>query len=101
MRVFLQDLKYGLRTIRRSWVPSIAVILTLAFGIGVNTLVYSIVDSAILNPFPFPDPDRLVGIGSEWPRISRDLGFFETLSPPEYQDTKSQTETLERVGAEG
>ncbi|MDX1383866.1 MAG: ABC transporter permease [Thermoanaerobaculia bacterium] len=97
MQVFLQDLRYGLRSLRKSWALSLAVVLTLALGIGANTLVYSLVDSAVLNPFPFPDPDRLVGVGSEWPRQGRELGFFETLSPPEYLDTKRQTETLERV----
>ncbi|MCH8030772.1 MAG: ABC transporter permease [Bacteroidetes bacterium] len=97
MQNFGLDLKYSFRSIRKNWGFSLLVILTLALGIGANSLVYSIVDSVILNPFPFPEPDRLVGIGSEWPRLSRDLGFFETLSPQEYLDVKNQSETLEHV----
>ena len=91
------DLKYSLRSIRKNWAFSSLIILTLSLGIGANSLVYSIVDSVILNPFPFPEPDRLVGVGSEWPRLSRDLGFFETLSPQEYLDVKNQSQTLEHV----
>jgi hypothetical protein len=91
------DLKYSFRSIRKNRGFSLLVILTLALGIGANSLVYSIVDSVILNPFPFPEPDRLVGLGSQWPRLSRDLGFFETLSPQEYLDVKNQSQTLEHV----
>ena len=97
MQNFRLDLRYSFRSIRKNWGFSLLVILTLALGIGANSLVYSIVDSVILNPFPFPEPDRLVGLGSEWPRLSRDLGFFETLSPREYLDVKNQSQTLEHV----
>ena len=97
MSNLVDELKYSLRSIRRRWRFSLGVVLTLALGIGANTLVYSIVDSVVLNPFPFPDPGRLVGVGSEWPHLSRDFGFFETLSPAEYLDVTGQTETLDRV----
>ena len=97
MQNFRLDLRYSFRSIRKNWGFSLLVILTLALGIGANSLVYSIVDSVILNPFPFPEPDRLVGLGSQWPRLSRDLGFFETLSPQEYLDVKNQSQTLEHV----
>lgn len=97
MQMFLHDLKYTLRGLRKNWAFSLVVVLTLSMGIGANTLVYSIVDGVVLNPFPFPEPDRLVGLGSEWPRLNRELGFFETLSPQEYLDVKNQTETMEDV----
>ena len=91
------DLRYSLRAIRRNWRFSLGVVLTLSIGIGANTLVYSVVDGVVLHPFAFPDPDRLVGVGSEWPQLSRELGFFETLSPAEYQDVRTQSRTLEGV----
>ena len=97
MQNFGMDLKYSLRSIRKNWAFSSMIILTLSLGIGVNTLIYSVVDGVVLNPFPFPEPDRLVGVGTEWPRLSRDLGFFETMSPPEYLDVKNQSETLDQV----
>jgi putative ABC transport system permease protein len=97
MQTLLHDIKYGLRGIRKHWAFSVVIVLTLTVGIGAITLVYSIVDGAILRPFPFPDPDRLIGVGSEWPRLSRELGFFETLSPREYEDVKRETRTMEQV----
>ena len=54
MQNFRLDLRYSFRSIRKNWGFSLLVILTLALGIGANSLVYSIVDSVILNPFPFP-----------------------------------------------
>jgi putative ABC transport system permease protein len=97
MHTLVQDLKYSLRGIRKSWGFSLVVVLTLSVGIGANTLIYSIVDGVVLNPFPFPEPNRLVGIGSEWPRLSRDLRFWETLSPQEYRDVKNQSQTMEHI----
>ena len=97
MQSFLQDLRYSARGLRKNWAFSLVVILTLTLGIGTNTLIYSIVDGVVLNPFPFPEPDRLVGVGSEWPRLGRELGFLETLSPQEYRDVKEQSETMEHI----
>jgi putative ABC transport system permease protein len=97
MQTFLHDLRSTGRGIRNNWIFSLVVILTLSLGIGANTLIYSIVDGVVLNPFPFPEPDRLVGIGSEWPRLGRELGFLETLSPQEYRDVKEQSQTLEHI----
>ena len=97
MQSFIHDLRYSGRAIRKNWAFSLVVILTLSLGIGANTLIYSIVDGVVLNPFPFPEPDRLVGIGSEWPRLGRKLGFLETLSPQEYRDLKEQSQTMEHI----
>jgi putative ABC transport system permease protein len=91
------DLRYTTRIIRKNRAFSSVVVFTLALGIGANTLVYSMVDGVVLNPFPYPEPDRLVGIGSEWPRLSEELNFWETLSPAEYRDVKDQSATLEDV----
>lgn len=97
MQTLLQDIRYAFRSFRKQWAFSFVVVGTLALGIGANTVVYSVVDGVILNPFPFPEPDRLVGVGTEWPRLSRELEFWEVLSPPEYLDVKQQSETLEHV----
>ncbi len=97
MQTLLYDLRHSARGIRRHWAFSLVVILTVSLGIGTNTLIYSIVDGVVLNPFDFPEPTRLVGVGSAWPRQGRELGFLETLSPAEYRDVREQSRTLEHV----
>jgi len=60
-----QDAKFALRALRRSPAFSLIVILTLAFGIGVNTAIFSAVNALLLNPYPFPQPDRIVSVEAQ------------------------------------
>jgi hypothetical protein len=62
VETFVQDLRYSLRTIRRSPGFAIVAILTLAFGIGANTAIFSIVNSVLLRALPFKNASRLVDI---------------------------------------
>ncbi len=59
----LQDVRYGLRGIRRLPSFSLVVILTLALGIGANTAIFSVVYSVLLKPLPYPHGERLVWLG--------------------------------------
>jgi putative ABC transport system permease protein len=63
LETFLQDIRYGLRTLRTSPVYSLVIILTLALGIGANTAIFSVVDSVLLKPLPYPSAERLVWLG--------------------------------------
>ena len=60
----LRDARYGLRQLRRSPTLTLAVILSLAIGIGANTAIFSLVDAALLKPLPVRDPNNLVIL--EW-----------------------------------
>ncbi len=57
-----QDARFALRSLARTPSFSIVVVLTLAFGIGVNAAIFSAVYALILNPYPFPEPSRLVSV---------------------------------------
>jgi len=99
MSTLARNLRFAFRSARKSPAFSGVVVATLALGIGANTTVFSAVYGLILNPFPFPEPERIVGVGTAYPRLGRDLGFWENLSPAEYLDIRDNTRTLEDVVA--
>ena len=68
MRILLDDLRYALRTLGRDPGFAAIVILILAIGIGANTVMFSIVDSVLLRPLPFHDPERLFAVQEEVPK---------------------------------
>src|ERR1041384_4137277 len=59
MRVLLQDISYALRSLRRTQTFTCIVIVTLAFGIAANTVVFTLINAAVLRPLPYPHPDQL------------------------------------------
>ncbi len=91
------DLRFALRTIRKGPAFAGLVALTLAAGIAATTVVYSAVDGLVLRPFPFPEPARLVGLGTAYPKLGTPLGFMENLSPAEYLDGRAATSLVRPV----
>jgi len=61
---FWADVKFGLRQLQRYRGFTITAVLTLALGIGANTAIFTLIDSIMLRPLPFPQQERLVSISS-------------------------------------
>jgi predicted permease len=90
------DLRYTLRTMRRSPGLVIAAVLTLAIGIGANTAIFSIVDAVFLRSLPFPEPHRLVNLSCDLAGTNLpDVG----ISTPELEDFRDRSGVFQELSA--
>jgi putative ABC transport system permease protein len=91
----LNDFRYALRQLIKSPSFTIVAIVTLALGIGACTAIFSVVNTVLLKPFDYADPDRLVMIREtqlpQFPEFS--------VSPPNYLDWEKQTKSYEYIAA--
>ena len=62
LETLLQDVRYGFRMLLKNRGFTAVAVLTLALGIGANTAIFSAVNALLLNPYPFPEPDRIVSL---------------------------------------
>ncbi len=94
MDTMLKDLKHALRMLRQSPGFTLTAISALALGIGANTAIFSVVNTVLLKPLPYPQPDRIVQLMNATPD-----GNFGGASVPKYNIWRAQTQVLEDVAA--
>src|SRR3954466_5591213 len=89
----MTDFRYAFRQLIKSPSFTIVAILTLAFGIGACTAIFSVVNTILLRPLDYPNADRLVTI-----RENQLPNFPEfSVSPPNYVDWEKQTKSYEHL----
>ena len=90
----LQDVRFGLRGLRRSPIFAVMTMLTLAIGIGATSAIFSVVNGVLLKPLPFPDSDRLIALVHEARGTSpAELGASQAI----YFTYREHNETFESV----
>jgi putative ABC transport system permease protein len=95
MTGLLQDVRYGLRQLRKNPGFTAVALITLALGIGANTAVFSIIYTVLLQPLPFHDPARIVAIKPTEPNRRDDIG----VSYPAFMDWRSRNHVFEGLSA--
>jgi ABC-type antimicrobial peptide transport system permease subunit len=95
MENLFQDVRYGLRMLRRSPGFTGVAVLTLALGIGANSSIFSVVNAVLLRPLPYKDPDRIVWVTEVVPAFNN----AEHVSGPDFLDWCEQNQVFEQIAA--
>jgi predicted permease len=94
MAALLQDIRYAIRTLKRSAGLTAVIVASLGIGIGANTAIFSVVNALLLKPLPYPQPERLavlwlrspgINIPQDWP------------SPGQYIDVRNETRSFDQM----
>ncbi|MGI8498719.1 MAG: ABC transporter permease [Gemmatimonadaceae bacterium] len=94
MDLFLQDLRYAVRSLARSRGFTTVAVLVLGLGIAANTAIFSVVNGVLLKPLPYANPDRVVMLWSHWENWPQTW-----VSPPEFADYTRELRSAEHVAA--
>ena len=91
-----RDARHTLRSFRRSPLFTTVAVVTLALGIGANAAIFGVVDSVLLEPLSYPDPDRLVLVWERNAAVGKDR---DLVAPRNYQDWRAQNTVFDELAA--
>ena len=94
MPIWLQDLRYAARMLRKNLLLTLVIVGSLAIGIGANSAIFSVVDALLLRPLPYPHPERLAAIWLHSPRIGI---FRDWPSPGQFVDLQNENHSFEAM----
>src|SRR5579863_606636 len=96
MGTMFQDVRYALRTMARRPAFSVLAVMTLALGIGANTDIFSVVNSVLLRPLPFPAQEQLIYANGKFA-----LSDQAAVSPPDFEDYRARAKNFQQFAAIG
>ena len=94
MHTWLQDLRYAWRMFRKNVLSSLVILASLAIGIGANTAIFSVVDTLLLRPLPYPHSERLAAVWLHSPALAI---FRDWPSPGQFIDIQNQNHSFEQM----
>ena len=94
MDTLIKDIRYGIRGLVRHPGFTLIAVITLALGIGANTAIFSVVNSVLLRPLPFADPEQIIWLWDTQPQLAT-----APTSVPDYLDWKAQNRSFEHLAA--
>src|SRR5947209_6572008 len=93
----LRDLRYAGRNLRRSPGFATLAVLIMALGIGANTAVFSVVNTVLLKPLSYRDPDRIVTLSNSLTEGEAPTALSKQVSIPDFQDWHDQSSSFEAM----
>jgi predicted permease len=95
----LQDVRFALRMLRKNPGFAVVALLTLALGVGVTTVMFTVVNGVILKPLPYPEPDRLLGVNGHSDTWNSEVYGEQNIAYPDFLDSQRESRSLQIAGA--
>ncbi len=92
MDTLWQDIRFGFRMMRKNRVSTVIVVLALALGIGANSAIFSVMNTLLLRPLPFANPERIMAVWSTFKDNRRAL-----MSPANFKDVREQSQSFQHL----
>jgi predicted permease len=97
VETLLHDIRYAIRSMRKTPTFAAIAVLTLALGIGANTAIFTVINAVFLHPLPVEDASRLVQINTTDPRNKNNGGGGLGVSVPNFQDIRERVQSFSAV----